>query len=266
MVARHSRPEPPAAPAGDDLRERLDACTRELDMLRGRVRHLEDDGARFLGAATHAIVNPLTIAHSYLEIVVADLHEGLTDEQLAFVKAAHDATRRMRVLVDELVELAALETGAAEIRPDTLSCAEVVRAVLRDLEAAAEGGGVTVTCDLAADLAPVEADERKLRGALRRLVEHAIRVTPSEGTIAVSASATPGAVAIRIRDAGPEIPEGRRGEVFDPFANLPGNVGDQRRGLGLAVAKRQIAACGGRIDISNSSPSGTTFTITLPFA
>ena len=235
-------------------------------MLRRRVRHLEDDGARFLGAATHAIVNPLTIAHSYLEIVVADLHDGLTDEQLAFVTAAHDATRRMRALIGELVELASLETGAAEIRPSAVSCAEVARALVRDLQVTAEARGATVTCDLPSDLAPVDADENLLRGALRRLLEHAIRVTPSEGTIAVSASAAPGAVAIRIRDTGPEIPEGRRGEVFDPFANLPGNVGDQRRGLGLAVAKRQIAACGGRIEISTSSPSGTTFTITLPFA
>jgi signal transduction histidine kinase len=251
--------------AGEDAGLRLDECNRELDELRLRVRQLEDQGTRFLAAAAHALVNPLTIAHCYLEIVVSELDDGLSDEQRSFISTALDATRRIRALVDELIELASLETGAAGIRAVPLSAATVVEGAVRELRPAADDRGVRVICELPRKLPMVEADEHRLRDALRRLLEYGVRVSPAGDTVTAHVSAEPGSIVIRVDDCGPGVAEEHQAQIFDPFFQLADGP-DRRRqgiGLGLAIAKRQIEACGGTIEISRRSGPGSRFTIRL---
>jgi signal transduction histidine kinase len=266
MVARRSRPDTPAAPRGDDLRGRLDERTRELEECEAGLRRLEEQGAQFLAAAAHAVVNPLTIANSYLELVVVDLDAGLSDDQRAFIRAAHDATRRMRMLIDELIELASLETGAAAIRPVAVPCADLVEAVLQALEGEAARGGVTVACGVDPALPPAAADPARLEGALRRLLERAIRVTPAGGAVELGASVEDGGLSIRVSDAGADLSAKQRAEVFDPVVQLGARPGERSQGLALAVAQRQIRACGGTLEVAPRAGDGSTFTIRLRLA
>lgn len=266
MVARRSRPDTPAAPLGEDLRGRLDERTRELEECEAGLRRLEEQGARFLAAAAHAVVNPLTIANSYLELVAADLHDGLSDDQRAFIRAAHDATRRMRLLIDELIELASLETGAAAIRQDAVPCAELVQAVLGKLQAEAACRGVTLARGLDPELPTAAADAVRLEGALRRLLERAIRVTPAGGAVELGGSVEGGQLLIRIEDAGEGLSAKQRAEVFDPVAQLGAGPGERSQGLALAVAERQVRACGGTLEVAPRAGAGSTFTIRLRLA
>jgi signal transduction histidine kinase len=266
MVARRSRPDPLAAPAGDDLRGRLDERTRELEECEARLRRLEEQGARFLAAAAHAVVNPLTIANSYLELVVSDLDDGLSDDQRAFIRAAHDATRRMRLLIDELIELASLETGAAAIRSAAVPCAELVEAMLRELQAEVERKNITVACTLDPALPPAAADAVRIERALRRLLERAIRVTPAGGAVELGASVEDGGLSIRVSDAGADLSAKQRAKVFDPVAQLGAGPGERSQGLALAVAQRQIRACGGTLQVAPRAGDGSTFTIRLRLA
>ncbi len=212
------------------------------------------------------MVNPLTIANSYLELVVSDLDDGLSDDQRAFIRAAHDATRRMRLLIDELIELASLETGAAVIRPAAVPCAELVEAMLRKLQAEIERKNITVACTLDPALPPAAADELRLEGALRRLLERAIRVTPAGGEVEVGASVEDGGLSIRVSDAGDELSARQRAEVFDPVVQLGAGPGERSKGLALAVAQRQVRACGGSLEVAPRAGDGSTFTIRLRLA
>lgn len=266
MVARRSRPDTPAAPLGEDLRGRLDERTRELEECEAGLRRLEEQGARFLAAAAHAVVNPLTIANSYLDLVISDLDDGLSDDQRAFIRAAHDATRRMRLLIDELIELASLETGAAAIRQDAVPCAELVQAVLEKLQAEAACSGVTVACGLDPALPPAAADAVRLEGAVRRLLERAIRVTPAGGAVELGASVEGGGLSIRVSDAGAELSAKQRAEIFDPVVQLGAGPGERSQGLALAVAQRQVRACGGTLEVAGQTGSGSIFTIRLRLA
>jgi signal transduction histidine kinase len=266
MVARRSRPDTPAAPLGEDLRGRLDERTRELEECEAGLRRLEEQGARFLAAATHAVVNPLTIATSYLELVLSDLDDGLSDDQRAFIRAAHDATRRMRLLIDELIELASLETGAAAIHQVAVPCTELVQAVLQTLQAEAACSGVTVTCGLDPALPPAAADVVRLERALRRLLERAIRVTPAGGAVELGASVEDGGLSIRVSDAGDKLSAKQRTEIFDPVVQLGAGPGERSQGFALAVAQRQVRACGGALEVADRPGAGSTFTIRLRLA
>jgi two-component system sensor histidine kinase BaeS len=266
MVTRDNRPESDAAHTVDELRDLLQARTSEVEELR---RKLSDLGAReisMLTAASHAVMNPLTIIQSYLEIVLSDLRGGLSDEQAGFVETAHSAALRMHRLIEDMVELAALETGAAELEMSAVQVGEVVGDACASFRPAAEEGEIVLSVMIAPDLPRVEADAARLRGAIDALVSNAVRLTPRGGRIHVSVVLRNDDVVVGVEDTGPGIPGERLEEIFDAFVRLPRRSGEPAggAGLGLSLARRQIEACGGRIEASSTVGAGCSFFLVIP--
>jgi len=266
MVTRHNRPEIDAACSEQELRRLLAESASEVEELRKKVRHLETQGVQFLSSATHAVMNPLTIIQSYLDIVLADLRGGLSDEQLQFIATARTASLRLHRLIESLVELAALELGAVEIELDAVAVGDIVAEVHASRAASVSEAGLELEVSIPADLPPVRADADRLRGALDALVENAVQWSPHGGTVRVAAAASDGDVVVSVADSGPGIPERRLNDVFDAFARLPRESGEPPRGAGLSlsIARRQMDAMGGSIEVSSNEGNGSTFTLRIP--
>jgi two-component system, OmpR family, sensor kinase len=107
------------------------------------------------------------------------------------------------------------------------------------------------------------ADRQVLRHALINLVDNAIKFTPQGGQVRVRVSATPSQAVIDVADSGPGIPVEARGRIFDRFYRVDDGA-KTGTGLGLSIARGAVDACGGRLTLEESGPSGTTFRITLP--
>lgn len=266
MVTRRNRPETKAADTEEELRLLLEQRTREVDELQQHIRDLEARGARFLSDAAHAVMNPLTIVQSYLEIIISDLPEGLSPQQIEFVETARVAASRMRRMIDGLVELAAIELGAAEFELCGLAVEDVVTGVSSAVGPAARNAGVDISTSIPPHLPRVRADACRLANAVEAVLSNAIRVTPRGGRITVTAAHRGETVVISVADTGPGIPDDQLQRVFDAFARLPKRPGDpaQGVGLGLTVARRQLEAFGGRIEVSSTLKQGSTFSLEIP--
>jgi signal transduction histidine kinase len=266
MVTRNNRPKNDAAHTVDELRDLLQTRTLELAELRREIIDLEARGAAFLSAATHAVINPLTIIQSYLEMVLTDLRGGLSDQQTAFVETAHAAALRMRRLIDDLVELAALQVGAVELEVIVMQVGDVVADVCAMFAPAAEKGEIEFSVSITPDLPPVQADPTRVRSAVAAVVSNAVRLTPRGGRIHVSVSLSDRSVVIVIEDTGPGIPADRLEEIFEAFVRLPRRQGETPggAGLGLSLAQRQIEAFGGHIEVSSSVDEGCSFSLVIP--
>jgi two-component system sensor histidine kinase ResE len=266
MVTRHNRPESDAAHTADELRELLQARTLEVAELRRKLADLQARGTGFLTAASHAVTNPLTIIQSYLEIVLSDLRGGLSDQQAGFVETAHAAALRMHRLIDDLVELAALEMGAAELEMSAVEVGDVVADILASFSPAAETGGIALSVSINPDLPRVKADPARLRNAVDAVVSNAIRLTPRGGRVRVTVSQNDDRVVIGVEDTGPGIPGDRLEQVFEPFVRLSRRNGEPPAGagLGLSLARRQIEAFGGHIEVSSAIDDGSSFSLVIP--
>jgi signal transduction histidine kinase len=264
MVARRSNPEPASQLTPDELRRRLEACSREVDELRQRLASTEHEGLRFVTGAAHAVLNPLTIVHSYLELVLNDLPDGLSDEQLAFLRTAHDAAVRLRNLVRDVLELAALETGSIEIEREEIDVLGILREACRSAQPAADARNVTIETVLPKD-APwrLTGDQRRIADALGKLVDHSVRAAGDGGRVVVTAALQGRNMKISVRDTGPTVECEAAKHIFEPFAELPTSGQPRRPGLALAVARRQLEACGGKLTASTRTESGITFTAVL---
>jgi signal transduction histidine kinase len=266
MVTRSNRTESDAARTADELRELLQARTLEAAELRRQLTDLESRGTAFLIAASHAVMNPLTIIQSYLEVVLSDLGGGLSDQQTGFVKTAHAAALKLHRLIDDLVEFAALELGAAELEMSAVQVGDVVSDVCASFLQAAEKGGIEFSVSITPGLPRVQADAARLRNAVDALVSNAVRLTPRGGRVMVTVLLRDNDVVVGVEDTGPGIPEDRHEQVFDPFFKLARRDGDPPggAGLGLSLARRQIEVCGGHIEVASTDGEGCAFSLVIP--
>lgn len=266
MVARRSDNTTAAPGAEGSLKSALVERNLEIQRLEQRVRELEESGGRFLSDATHAVRTPLTVILSYLEILQADLTPDLSDEQLSFLGAVWDNAVKMRNLIDDLVELAALETKTAQLDPTSSDLAVLLIEVLAEFKPAFDRAGLEVTIDIDPGISAIRVDEAGMRIVIRRLVENAVQFTPAGQEIIVRAYQKKRNAVIEIIDTGAGIPEDRIADAFREFVQLHRKPGRPRSGygLGLPIARRLVEAFGGSLTAESKDGEGSTFRVLLP--
>ena len=266
MVARRSQSDSADVSKVEALREALAVREAEVEELRLQIAKLMSAGEDFLSDAAHAIRSPLTVTHSYLEILNSDLRDGLTEEQQSFLGIAYENAVKLRQLVDDLVDLAALETGTAQIELAPASVTEITTSVQSECQTIAEHKGLRLTTEVADGLPAVMVDEERLKDVLRRLVDNAFRFTSEGGSVSLRAGHDQGRVAIEVVDCGVGIPTDCIADSFQAFVQLHRRPGENREGygLGLPLCQRIVEAFGGTIELTSIEGEGTTATIKLP--
>ena len=207
------------------------------------------------------------MTHSYLEILDTDLIEGLTEEQRSFVGIAHENIVKLRQLVDDLVDLAALETGAAQIDLTTVQIDTLIDSIRADALLNAGDKGLELRFEVQGGLPAITIDEDRLRDVLRRLLDNAVLFTPAGGSIRLRAASERGHLMISVEDNGVGIPSDRLADAYQPFAQLHRRPGDERSGfgLGLPLCRRQVEVFGGTLELTSVEGQGTTATVRIPF-
>jgi signal transduction histidine kinase len=266
MVARRSSSDSPDPSSFEALRDALAEREAEIVELRHQIASMATDWEALLADAAHAIRSPLTLITSYLEILNTDLREGLSEEQASFLSIACENSAKLHRLLDDIVDLAALEIGTARVESAPADLGRIIASVIANLEPKAEQQGLCFRAEVASDLPLVSVDAARLEDSLRRLIENALRFTPEGGSILVEAREEPGQVVIVIRDTGCGIPLGRIDEALRPFAQLHRRPGENRDrfGLGLPLSQRQIEAFGGTFVLKSEVGEGTTVMVTIP--
>lgn len=213
----------------------------------------------FIGDAAHELRTPLAALRLQAQVLARTQDERERREQGEELVAGAD---RATHLVEQLLELARSDPGAAARAFVPVRLDELARDVVGQMAGAALGKGVDL--GIAAESATVHGDPHGLRILLRNLVDNAVRYTPPGGRVDVATALEDGRATLAVVDAGPGIPPAERARVFDRFYRLPGTVGTGS-GLGLAIAQRIAEIHGARIDL-DSGDAGIGLKATVVFA
>jgi PAS domain S-box-containing protein len=254
-----------------DRRELADQRERLIDDQRrqnGRLRELDRMKDELVALVSHELRNPLSTIAAYTEMLLDDL--DLVGDQRHLVGVIERHSAHMTGLVDDLLDMARLESGQIHLDPRPVPLARIVRETAEDRRPAAEGKHLTLTVDIPRHL-PVYADPVRLRQVLDNLVSNANKYTPAGGTITIEGHPAPGrpASVLTVTDSGIGIPAEQYEHLFDRFFRASNAVaeGIKGTGLGLAITKTIIEAHDGTISAAPAGPAGgTTFTLTLPSA
>jgi len=215
-----------------------------------------------LEAVSHDLRTPLASIRALTTGWLApDVHlpEAETHDSMLAIDAE---ARRLTNLVDNLLDMSRLQTGALSLISRPVGLDEVVPAALASLSQDCQN----VVVEVPETLPRVNVDAALLERAIANLVDNAVRHTPPDRHVRVEAGAVAHRVDLRVVDRGPGIPLAQRDVIFQPFQRLGDANADSGVGLGLAVARGFVEAVGGEISVEDTPGGGLTMVISLPVA
>jgi two-component system phosphate regulon sensor histidine kinase PhoR len=219
--------------------------------------------SEFVAAVSHEFRSPLTTVRQMAEMLdIGDLPEP---RRRAYYRVLVGEATRLQRLVETLLNFGRMEAGAAQYRFAEIDAAELVRAVVRDIEPQARESGKTIELSGDGDVR-VDADESALSLAIRNLIENAIKYSPDEPTIWVECKKERDCAAISVIDRGLGIPSAEQDAVFQKFVRGRAAIDRNLKGtgVGLSMVRQIIDAHGGDIRVQSEAGRGSTFTLVLP--
>ena len=246
-----------------------------------RIERLEQIRQEFLSNVSHELRTPLTAILAFVET----LETGALDDRESsqrFLSIIRRNATRMQDLIDDILELSAIEAGNVQVRAEQVELYSIVSDVISSLAAKRSAQDIVVTNAVPRE-ARVYADARRLEQMLTNLVENAIKFNRANGLVTIryesgsavyeesSSGGRPSAVvrrtdSILVEDTGEGIPDDKLEAVFDRFYRV-----DRARsremggtGLGLAIVKHLARAHGGEVTVTSELGKGSIFTIELP--
>jgi two-component system phosphate regulon sensor histidine kinase PhoR len=225
------------------------------------MRRLEQVRRDFVANASHELKTPLTTIRGFAETLLEDDPPDALRRD--FLTSIRDNTLRLQRMVEDLLDLSRLESGAWSARREAVSVAEVVAECLNDFRTRADEAGVRFVVE-GAGIAL--ADEQGLRQVFRNLVENSLRYTTRDGTITVRARPEGGRVRVEVSDTGAGIPSRSLPRIFERFyrADTARARSEGGTGLGLAIVRHLIQAMGGEVGAESELGKGTTIWFVLP--
>ena len=215
---------------------------------------------QFLNVASRKLRDPLLQLRRGLYALSHGFGGELQPLQTELVAAAGKESEKLDELMADLIEVAELDTGKRELKLEPIRPLQALTSV-RDRHCdEATRKRIRVDVRAYADLAVVQADRRALRSILDNLLGNALRYTPEEGEILLSAEEVKDSIQFTVRDTGRGIEAERLSTIFDRFNPMS----ESGSGLGLALARRLVEQLGGQIAVESRLGHGTTFRFTLP--
>jgi two-component system sensor histidine kinase KdpD len=228
------------------------------------ARQAETESLRnsLLNAISHDLRTPLAVLVGASSSLITDDQRLSDAARKELAATVHDEATRMTALVNNLLDMARLESGAIALAREWTPLEEIVGSVLGRLRDVLAAHPVKVT--LPADLPLLHVDPVLLGQLLANLLENAAKYTPRGTPVDISARVLPGRIAVEVADRGPGIPAGEETKLFDKFYRLQREAAQSGVGLGLAICKAIVAAHGGTISAANRPGGGAVFRFELP--
>jgi len=226
------------------------------------VARLKDE---FLGLISHELRTPLSSILGYLELLLDDEENPLSDDQKSYLGVAERNAHRLLRLVGDLLFTAQVESGKFPLDSSDVELNRIVSAAVESARPAANAAGITLIEAVVADTSLVHGDPIRLGQACDNLVSNAIKFTPRGGTVTVSLVNTGPDAVITVQDTGIGIPASELNQLYSRFfrATTATRNAVPGVGLGLTITKAIINAHGGELDVQSTEGVGTSFSVTL---
>lgn len=250
------------------VRERTERLTeRNKQLLEANTRLDEATRAksRFLASMSHELRTPLNSVIGFSGMLSQGLVGELEPEQQRQIEMINSSGIHLLELVDEVLDLSAIESGETRLDLRNVDVEELVRSAVQSVGPMAQRKGIEVSAQLGADLCGVMSDRTRLKQVLLNLLGNAIKFTET-GSVIVRVAREGDELVINVVDTGRGISEADLGRVFDDFYQVDcmGDAKSAGAGLGLAVSRRLVEMLGGTLGVESELGSGSSFTVRLP--
>jgi two-component system sensor histidine kinase KdpD len=228
------------------------------------ARQSEELKSTLLDAIAHEFKTPLTSIKAAASALLSGTVQQAA-EQRELVTIVNEEADRLRRLVTEAIQMARIEAGKIQLNKKLRTVQDLISTVLQQMTPITEGR--TVDVRLAGDLPMIEVDAELMVLGIRQVVDNALKYSPPESPVTISAATGASDLIISVNDQGLGIPEWDQARIFEKFYRGPNTRSRVTgTGMGLAIAREILRAHGGDIWIKSSVGQGSEFCISIPAA
>ena len=222
--------------------------------------------SRFLGMAAHDLRNPLGAIRMYLRLVMVGMAGSVSEQQRDVFERMQAVAERMQLLVDDLLDEAALECGQLKLVYKPCAIEPLLNDLLFESRMQAEERGLDLVADIEPDLPVIDIDSHRVRQVVGNLLSNAFKYAPRGSAVLLGARRLNGVIEISVKDDGPGIAADKQQLVFGEFKRGVASTcgGNLSFGLGLSIARTLVEAHGGRVGVESKLGRGSRFFFTLP--
>lgn len=243
-----------------------------MNMMAGKIQEAEaaidQKNKEFISVATHEIKAPMTAVIGNLSMMLEDGMGRIDETARELADQAYKGTIRLRDLVNELLDIARLESGRAQFDLVQIDLASEIADMVKLQDTPAKEKGIAVIYEPPGVPLHVIADKTKLEIILTNFISNGIKYNRPQGQVRVSHQVRDGHVQITIQDTGLGIPADQQAKMFQKFFRVEGSdrLGIPGTGLGMYITKQFIEGMGGKLWFESEQGKGTAFHFTLPLA
>lgn len=244
----------------------LEAATAELREANERLRELDSMKDDFISTVTHELRTPLTSIRALSEMLHEDPKIDLQNRR-RFLGIIVSETERLTRLINQILDMAKLESGRAEWTTTDVCVGAVVMEAMETLEPLFREKSVRLERDIPTNLPLVQADRDRLTQVLVNLLSNAVKFVPEgAGCVWVTVRADDTAVRVSVADNGPGLTGEECKMIFEKFRQGGDTMTSkpQGTGLGLPISRQIVEYFGGKLWVDSSPGNGATFIFTVP--
>ena len=244
----------------------LEAATRELRSANERLKELDLLKDDFMSSVTHELRTPLTSIRAFSEMLLEDPKIDLEDRK-RFLGIIVSETERLTRLVNQVLDMAKIESGHAEWQNGEIRLVEVIEQAAASTSQLFKDKGVTLEINLPDHVPILIADRDRLVQVMLNLLSNAVKfVLRGQGRVWVRLTQTSEGLRVDVRDNGPGLTSEEQGVVFEKFRQGGNTMTDkpQGTGLGLPISRQIVEHYGGRLWVESVPGEGATFSFLLP--
>jgi two-component system phosphate regulon sensor histidine kinase PhoR len=232
------------------------------------LKKLDQVRRDFVANVSHELRTPLSILRGYIETLL-DSPKTPREELTRILRVMERHSKRLELLVEDLLTLARLESGKLDLQLGTVDLSNFFQEMIRDWEKKLTSKQLNMIVDVPPDLSPIRVDRTRLQEAVYNLLDNAVKYSRERGEIRLSARQRDGEIELTVSDDGIGIAKEDLPRIFERFyradkARSPDKV--RGTGLGLAIVKHIAQLHGGRVEAESELEKGTIIRMVLPSA
>ena len=222
--------------------------------------------SEFLANMSHELRTPLNAIIGFSDVLLEKMFGELNAKQTDYLQDILSSGKHLLGLINDILDISKVEAGRMELERKRFALNDVLENSLKMIHERARRHNITLNLEVDSEIGIIEADERMIKQVIVNLLTNAVKFTPNEGRIDVSAQLKDDEVWVSVRDTGIGIAPEDQSRIFDEFQQAKQGTmkSEDGTGLGLTLAKKFVEMHGGRIWVESEMGVGSTFTFTIP--
>ncbi|MCI4366739.1 MAG: PAS domain S-box protein [Thermoplasmata archaeon] len=251
------------------LRQELEERNRQLEIQNQRVREANRLKSEFLANMSHELRTPLNSIIGFSEFLLTEDGKSSTEERREYLGDILNSGNHLLQLINDVLDLAKVESGKMELNPEPLSPRKAVEEVCSVLKPLALDKHLRIVTHLSPEIETVLLDPLRFKQVLYNLLSNAVKFTDDGGRVEIHVGRHDARFfELKVKDTGIGISAENLPRLFQEFEQLEAGPGRryQGSGLGLSLTKKLVELHGGRVEVASEVGKGTVFTVLMPLA